>query len=196
MSVSNGQNVDAQVTNGAYVSRTQDTDTVGTLSVLNITNSSDEDTGALKTTGGAGIKLDLNVGGNTGLKGDVAIDGTATLQGDFIQKQFSQSILNGQAVPEDVVGVAFDKLSTHSSEILYDLFRMTDSEKEKEMGRIYVIYDEDLDDWFIESISLFDNSGVVFEIDSLGQVSYTSSSMAGANYISTLRITGITKVSL
>lgn len=52
---------------------------VGSLSVDELTNSTSDDTGALKVAGGAGIAKNLNVGGNTVISGDLTVTGNTTL---------------------------------------------------------------------------------------------------------------------
>jgi len=52
---------------------------VGSLSVDELTDSSDTDTGALKVRGGAGVAKNLNVGGDVVIDGNLLVNGNATL---------------------------------------------------------------------------------------------------------------------
>jgi hypothetical protein len=72
MSVSNGQAVNAAVSNAAYMSRTVDTSTAGAITQSNTTQSTTKDTGAIVTEGGIGVEKNINAGG------DIAATGTVT----------------------------------------------------------------------------------------------------------------------
>lgn len=106
------------------------------------------------------------------------------------------TIANNQTAATDITGLVFDKLETKSARVLIDIFRKTDTEKYKEVGTLWVVYDSIDDDWEITIDTNFDDAGVIFTITSAGQVQYTSSNLAGGSYVGTIKMKNITKVAI
>lgn len=76
-----GQDVDAETVNAAFLSKTDDDSTTGKLSVNNIANATAPTNGALHTTGGLGVEKDVQAGGNivaTGTVGGSNLSGSNT----------------------------------------------------------------------------------------------------------------------
>lgn len=82
--ISDGQRVNAAVTNAAFLSKTAATTaTVAAVTISNTTQSTDKDTGALIIEGGVGVEKNLNVGGALAVTGAAAITGNLTVTGDL-----------------------------------------------------------------------------------------------------------------
>jgi hypothetical protein len=104
------------------------------------------------------------------------------------------NILNAQVVPLDLANVFFDKTQFIGGRFLFHAIRYTDSIDLEETGEVFVSYNEDTDVWSIDWDSKFDNSGITFGIDANGQVTYTSTNIAGTGYQGFLRVTDITTI--
>jgi hypothetical protein len=90
----------------------------------------------------------------------------------------------------DVTGltVAGTGAVTRSAFVEYDIRRKTDTalSEVREMGCFWLYYNYQTGVWAISDVtSVGDDSGVVFSI-SAGQVQYTSTNIAGANYVGQL----------
>lgn len=81
MSVQDGQNVNAAVTNAALMSRLNNTSTIGRIDVNNPTDSTLPSNGAFHTTGGAGIEKSVSVGENLAVTGNAQVTGTLDVTG-------------------------------------------------------------------------------------------------------------------
>lgn len=106
------------------------------------------------------------------------------------------TIPNNITTPTDVTGLVFDKAETKSAKFLIDIFRKTATEKFKEVGDVFAVYDPEDDDWDITLNTNFDDAGVIFSITSAGQVQFTSSNMSGGSYSGTLKMKNIVKVEI
>jgi len=107
--------------------------------------------------------------------------------------QLSQSVNNNEGTPQDVTGVLIDKVDFKAAKLEFDLHRQTDSSNTQEIGTVYLSHDTADDAWRISLTSVLDDAGVTFSVTAAGQLQYVSTNIAGANYASTLKITGITK---
>lgn len=83
MAVVDGQKVDAAVTNAAFMSRTQDTSTVGEVDILNTTQAIDASSGALRVKGGTGIEKSLFVGEELHVGQDAFLNNNLEVGGDL-----------------------------------------------------------------------------------------------------------------
>lgn len=122
MSVTSGQPVSSSVVNAAFVSRTQDTSTVGKLTISNVTESTDKDTGALIVEGGVGIEKNLNVGGNATFAGDLTVLGTTTtINSTVTEIEDAAIVLNsgGNDATADGSGLIIERTTTNGT-IVYD----------------------------------------------------------------------------
>jgi hypothetical protein len=75
MSVQDGQQVSASVTNAALMSRLNNTSTIGTVAIQNTLESTAPTNGALNVDGGAGIEKSLNVGLDVSVGQDLTVTG-------------------------------------------------------------------------------------------------------------------------
>lgn len=98
----------------------------------------------------------------------------SAITGDINPTSFS--ILNGQATPSDVTGLAFTNGITKSFKALIDIRIIATSS-------LYELYEingiQRGSDWIISQTSDGDSTNVVFSINSAGQVQYMSSVYAG-----------------
>lgn len=100
--------------------------------------------------------------------------------------QANITILNNQAVAQNVSNLVFDGAITNKFIVDYGLFRSTDSSSLAQAGRLRGVYNEDAAEWYISDDYSGQNAGVTFTITNGGQIQYTSSNLAGANYVGTL----------
>jgi len=100
--------------------------------------------------------------------------------------QSTATINNNTTVSTSVTGLLFDPSSVRSAIVEYTVYRRTDASPSgfSEHGELVLLYDNDApsDKWKITRQANSD-SGVEFDINqSTGQITYTSSDIAGANY--------------
>ncbi len=97
--------------------------------------------------------------------------------------QETQSILNNQT-NTSITSLIYDKTLVIGAQVSYMVNRGTDTlaEKIQQIGTLVIRYDANTDDWFIADGELQGDAGTTFTITSGGQVQYTSSNLAGANY--------------
>lgn len=95
--------------------------------------------------------------------------------------------LNNNATNTNITEALFDSASELGVQIRYLADRGTDTaaEKNTQMGFIYVAYDKEASAWVISEGDLQGDAGVTFSV-SAGQVRYTTSNLAGANYYGNL----------
>lgn len=107
-------------------------------------------------------------------------------------QQIHQDINNADT-GVDITGLVFDKTVFKGAQIDFDLYRQTDSSNKWESGTLFVTHDPVADLWRITLTSNFDDCGVTFAISATGQISYSSDSLAGANYEGKIRLANIRK---
>lgn len=94
----------------------------------------------------------------------------------------AQSAIDNNQTNEEVSGLLFSFLLTKTATVLYRIERDTDAMSPLvEQGYLYILYDNGT--WLISrEISAGTPAGVQLDIDSNGQVIYTSTNLAGASY--------------
>ena len=106
------------------------------------------------------------------------------------------TIANNQSSSADVSGMLFDPTSVRAANISYTIYRVTATvtSGNAESGTIYITYDNNASSgnkWLL-SQQINGSSGVTFSITDLGQVQYTSTSLAGASYSGTIKFSAKT----
>jgi hypothetical protein len=103
----------------------------------------------------------------------------------------SFTIANNQSSAADVTGLLFDPISTRSFILDYSIYRQTDtgSSAVAQVGQLRGVYNTQSSTWLMSDDYSGQNSSVVFSIQPSGQIRYTSSNIAGANYVGTLKYT-------
>jgi hypothetical protein len=96
-------------------------------------------------------------------------------------------ILNNQTTPIAVTNLVFDSAVTKSASIDYYVYRVIDSTEYAEVGQLRVVYKDISNTWVLDRTHGGDDAGVLFDINSLGQVTYTSSNLGAGVY------SGVTK---
>lgn len=81
----------------------------------------------------------------------------------------------------NVTGLSFDVGTVRSAIVSYSIYRSTDSAELGEVGFMLLTYMTDADAWTMTRYAN-DDAGVAFFISDAGQVTYTSTDMAGASY--------------
>lgn len=112
--------------------------------------------------------------------------GSPSVDADF-------SIANNQVAAANLAGLLWAFATYRAVRIYFHLERRTNSVTQVvETGEIYLYRRSDVGTWDIDVASHGDNGEVEFAVDATtGQLSYTSSNMAGAGYAGTLRITDV-----
>ena len=77
--IQDGQAVNATITNAAFLSRLNDSSTIGKQDFNNTTNSTLPTNGSIHTAGGLGVEKNLNVGANGSIAGSLAVVGQTNL---------------------------------------------------------------------------------------------------------------------
>lgn len=94
----------------------------------------------------------------------------------------AQSAIDNNQINQEVSGLLFSFLLTKTATVLYRLERDTASMSPLvEQGYLYILYDNGV--WLMSrEISAGTPTGVQLDIDSSGQVRYTSTNLVGAGY--------------
>lgn len=110
----------------------------------------------------------------------------------------TQSSIDNAATDKDVAGFSLSPALVEGADVSYRIFRRTDSVELSEKGTISLNYKSgSAEKWFLSrAITVGDNAQVIFDIDSNGQVTYTTNPISGANYSGYVRFktTSILKV--
>jgi hypothetical protein len=107
-----------------------------------------------------------------------------------------QQTLDNNASAVVITGLVFDKALVKGARVLIDLFRRDDGPQDKnEIGELFVSHNTEQDTWSINHISHGDDTETTFAISVAGQVSYSSSTYAGANYAGTMKVGFINELS-
>lgn len=145
----------------------------------------------------AGLTL-LTSGTETGDQLLAAVQ--ALITGGGAAAPITQAVNNNQASPADVTDFPlFLSTEVLALEFLYQVFRRTDSSHVVDVGRAYLIYDQESDLWFVKRSFQHDDAEVEFIVSPTAnpdeyKLQYTSSNIAGASYTGTLKITDIKRV--
>jgi len=99
----------------------------------------------------------------------------------------AQSAIDNNQTDEEIAGLVFSSSLTKTATVLYRIQRDTDSITELvEQGYLNILYDNGT--WLMSrEISTGSPAGVQLDINSMGQVIYTSTNIAGANYTGFIR---------
>jgi hypothetical protein len=99
------------------------------------------------------------------------------------------TVANNQASAADVTGLLFDPITTRSFVLDYSIYRQTDTASSAlaQAGQLRGVYNTQSGVWLMSDDYSGQNAGVVFSIQPSGQIRYTSSNIAGANYVGTLK---------
>lgn len=97
------------------------------------------------------------------------------------------TIENNISVPTSIPALVFNSNLTQAIKLFYKIKRDTDSVPEvSEQGVLELFYTNGT--WLVSrEISVGSPTGVFFDIDNTGQIKYTSSNLAGANYVGSIR---------
>lgn len=114
--------------------------------------------------------------------------------GDILETTFN--IANNISSPTTVVGLTFDTGTVRSANITYSIYRVTDSSPSGniETGEIALVYDNSASSgnkWLLAQ-KIDGDAGVTFDITDAGQITYTSTNIAGANYSGVLKFKATT----
>jgi hypothetical protein len=101
----------------------------------------------------------------------------------------SFTIANNQAAAASVTGLLIDGVSTRGFILDYSIYRQTDTALSAlaQVGQLRGVYNSQSSTWFVSDDYSGQNSGVTFTIQPSGQIQYTSSNIAGANYVGTMK---------
>jgi hypothetical protein len=99
------------------------------------------------------------------------------------------TVANNQTTALALAGLAIDPTKYVGLKFTVEISILTSSVETFEMGTILASYKAGAGTYDIRFASNFDDSGVVFSINSTGQILYTSSNVAGTSYSGILRIT-------
>jgi hypothetical protein len=105
-----------------------------------------------------------------------------------IDNDISFTIANNQATT-NVTGLLFDGISTRSFILDYSIYRKTDTAASAlaQVGQLRGVYNTQTSTWFMSDDYSGQNAGVTFSILTSGQIRYSSTNIAGANYSGTLK---------
>jgi hypothetical protein len=120
---------------------------------------------------------------------EIVINPVASASAIYItDSETTFSIANNQAIT-NVTSLLIDGVSNRSFTIDYSIYRQTDTALSAvaEAGQLRGVYNTQSATWFMSDDYSGQNSGVTFSILGSGQIRYTSSNIAGANYVGTLK---------
>lgn len=114
----------------------------------------------------------------------------STLVGVGDIPETSVTIANNQAVSTAVSGLSFDSAQVRAANISYAVFRSTDSNVVLEQGNMSLLYNAAASigsKWVLQRDSMGGDAGIDFTVSDAGIVSYTSTNLAGINYVGTMK---------
>jgi hypothetical protein len=120
---------------------------------------------------------------------EIVINPVASASAIYItDSETTFSIANNQTIT-NVTSLLIDGVSNRSFTIDYSIYRQTDTALSAvaEAGQLRGVYNTQSSTWFMSDDYSGQNSGVTFSILGSGQIRYTSSDIAGANYVGTLK---------
>lgn len=121
---------------------------------------------------------------------EIAVNPVASASAIFItDAEQSFTIANNQSAAANVTNLLFDGVSVRGFAIEYTIYRQTDtaSSAVAQIGQLRGVYNTQSATWLMSDDYSGQNAGVTFSIQSTGQIRYTSSNIAGANYVGTLK---------
>lgn len=120
-----------------------------------------------------------------------AVLATLLAPGDILQTSFT--VQNNVTSASNVNGLLFDPAQVRASNIVYSVYRKTDSvtSGNVENGTLYINYDTNASSGNKWTLSQQKNgeAGITFSITDAGQFQYTTTNIAGANYIGQMKFT-------
>lgn len=135
---------------------------------------------------GADTNLDnlSDVSASTPSNGDILVyDSTSQL---YILEsrnlKQTQSINNNASVAVNITNLLLDGTSHKGYKIAYNIHRITDTNEVSQTGTLHFAYKTTTATWQFSENFAGDDAGVTFEIDSTGQVKYTSTDLTGTGY--------------
>lgn len=101
----------------------------------------------------------------------------------------SFTIANNQSSAASITGLLIDGVSTRGFILEYSIYRQTDTALSAlaQLGQLRAVYNSQSSTWFMSDDYSGQNSGVTLTIQPSGQIQYTSSNIAGANYVGTMK---------
>lgn len=101
----------------------------------------------------------------------------------------SFTIANNQSSAANVTGLLIDGVSTRSFILDYSIYRQTDTASSAlaQVGQLRGVYNTQSASWLMSDDFSGQNAGVTFTILNSGQIQYTSTNIAGANYVGSLK---------
>lgn len=106
----------------------------------------------------------------------------------------SIALANNQVAPANLLGLVFDYTQYRGVRIQYSIHRQTDAPTELDgIGELYLWYKPVAAVWKINPLESNDGDdhGVTFDVTAAGQVTYTSTNLAGANHACTMRVNDV-----
>lgn len=105
--------------------------------------------------------------------------------------KISVSCLDNQT-DTDITGAVWDKANIQTVKMHVSVFRRDDTQNSTEVFELTLIKDQEADSWLSPKTTSFEGpSGVTFSVSATGQLRYSSSNFAGANYSGNIRISNI-----
>lgn len=98
---------------------------------------------------------------------------------------------NNQSAPANLTGASFDTSQVRAFIMQYSIYRSTNSNEESEVGVLYGTYKSVAGTWDM-SQTYGGSSGIKFSISNGGQVSYTSTNLAGSSYSAKIKFSAKT----
>jgi hypothetical protein len=119
----------------------------------------------------------------------LVLNPVASASAIYIQDDFSFTIANNQSSAANITNLLFDGVQIRGFSIEYTVYRQTDtaSSAVAQIGNLRGVYNTQSATWFMSDDYSGQNSGVSFSILSSGQLRYTSSNIAGANYVGVMK---------
>lgn len=123
---------------------------------------------------------------------EIVINPVASASAIFVvDSDTSFTIANNQSSAADVTSLLFDGVATRSFILDYSIYRQTDTASSAlaQVGQLRGVYNTQSSTWFMSDDFSGQNSGVTFSIQPSGQIQYTSTNIAGANYVGSMKYT-------
>jgi hypothetical protein len=121
---------------------------------------------------------------------EITINPVASAAAVYINdSEFSFSLVNNQTSAANVTSLLIDPIATSGFILDYKIYRQTDTAASgvAQIGQLRGVYNSQSSIWLMSDDFSGQDAGITLSIQPSGQIQYSSSDIAGANYVGTLK---------
>lgn len=119
---------------------------------------------------------------------EIIVNPDLAVSAEFNREFVADLTITNNATDVDITGLIFDGSLYRAVVLRYAIYRVTDTNEVSQTGQLRLTYKTNAGTWSFSDDFSGDNAGVTFKISALGQLSYDSTDLTGANYSSKLQV--------